>query len=102
MAFASESRKNIMRLLVVGWLAACMMAAQLSTQQHSINHPFHKHTPLCDSFLDFDHGNHSLTHNVSLLLSFAIVATSYAADTQAAFHSDTGTFRIRGPPSLLV
>ena len=88
--------------VIVALFAVAMMAAQFSTLQHSIHHPFHEHTHLCDSFLDFDHSSNSLTHSISLLLSFEKISTPYAAETQAAFNTESSTFRIRGPPSLLV
>jgi len=98
----TTSDKTLKQYAVLAVFAVCMVAAQFSALQHSINHPFHQHTHLCDSFLDFDHNSNSLTHHISLLVSFANISTPYAAETQAAFHTESSTFRIRGPPSLAV
>jgi len=94
-------RKPASHLIIVALFAASMLVAQFSALQHSIHHPFHEHTHLCDSFLDFDHSSNSLTHSISLLLSFEKISTPYVAETQAAFNTESSTFRIRGPPSLL-
>jgi hypothetical protein len=87
---------------VVAVFAFCMAVAQFSALQHSIHHPFHEHTHLCDSFLGFDHSSASLTHYISLYVPFIHHTLSHESKPQTAFHRESGSFRIRGPPSPLV
>ena len=96
-------RKQAVAPVVVATVfALCLVVAQFSTLQHGIDHPFHAHTHLCDSFLSFEHCSNSLTHYLPpLLVAPEKISSSYAAETQAAFHGLSSTFRIRGPPSLL-
>jgi hypothetical protein len=99
----STYRKTFRHSAIVAMFAMCMVAAQFSALQHSINHPFHAHTHLCDSFVSFQHCSSSLTHHIPpLLVAQEKISSSYAAETQAAFHGLSSTFRIRGPPVSLV
>jgi len=94
----SVSRKTLRHCAILAVFAVCMVGAQFSALQHSIHHPFHTHTHLCDSFASFEHSSSSLLHHIPLPLALEKISSAYAAATHAAIHELSSTFRIRGPP----
>ena len=95
-------KQKIVQAVVVTVFVVGFLVAQLATTQHDIDHHFHKHTDLCDSFIDFGHHSTTLITTVVPVIAFETHFVDYTSEPQHAFHRETGTFRIRGPPSLLV
>ena len=95
---AALSNKSLKHCTLLAVFVVCMVAAQLSAVQHSLQHPFHQHTQLCDSFIDFDHASTSITHSISLLIALERISIFYLAEIKAAFSSESATSRIRAPP----
>ena len=84
---AATPNKTFKHYAVLAVFVVSMVAAQFAALQHSIHHPFHEHTHLCDSFIGFDHNSNSLTHSNSLLVAFENISTTYAAEIHAACYS---------------
>lgn len=95
-------RLSIRSLRVLGLgLIVALLLAQWGTIEHSVEHPFHKESKLCQLFIAFEHSAPLSVTIAALLLVAATVCFSTLPVRRLAA-SPLYTAPIRGPPVLLV
>jgi len=94
-------KQYLAQTVVVAVFAVCLLAAQLATVDHDADHPFHKHTSLCDAFVNFDHCKNALISASLLNAGIETVSVFYLFSVSSPLKTASSPIRIRGPPAFL-
>jgi len=94
-------KQYLAQTLVVALFAACLLMAQLATADHDAHHPFHKHTSLCDVFVNFDHNKIALISANLLSVGVETIPVFNLHPVSSPLKTPASSIRIRGPPAFL-
>ena len=89
---------NIRQLGLMLLLSSLMLFTQLSTAEHNVEHLFHDHDELCDSFLALDSKSSTTAEAPSLQIACPTSASVTFNDV-CAVTGPIQTPAIRGPPA---
>jgi len=95
-------KQYLAKTVVAAVFAVCLLAAQLATVDHDAGHPFHKHTSLCDVFVNFDHSKNALISAGLLNAGIDTISVFYHFSVSSPLKTASSPIRIRGPPAFLV
>lgn len=94
-------KKYLVQATLVALFAFSLLIAQLATTHHDTQHPFHKHTGLCDAFTAYDHSKTPLAQANTLAVAVEIFSDYIPLVVLSPSYNHSSVIRIRGPPSLL-
>jgi hypothetical protein len=95
-------KQHLAQTALVAVFALSLLVAQLAIVDHDAQHPFHKHTNLCDSFATYDHSKSALLTTSAFVVSVEFFSIHLSLKTQPPLYAASSVIRIRGPPSLLI
>jgi hypothetical protein len=85
------------KLALAFFLCTTLLGVQLATLTHAIDHSFHEHIDLCDTFIAFEHSA-SVTTSVMAMFAKPVLAAPFPVIHVTPIKQTISSSLIRAPP----